>query len=96
MSETPCTISIIAYLLALNTVAGTAFAVDKSRARRNGRRIPEKHLLGLAGAGGSLGALAAMYICRHKNRKPQFAWGLPAILMIQVSLALFILSRCGG
>jgi len=80
----------------LNTVAGTAFAVDNSRARRNGRRIPERYLLGLAGVGGSLGALAAMYICHHKNRKPKFAWGLPAILMMQVSLSLFILSRSGG
>lgn len=46
---------------------------------RPGRRwavfaIRETALLSLALAGGALGALAAMHLCRHKIRTPRFAW----------------------
>ena len=40
----------------------------------------EAALLALALAGGATGALAAMDLCRHKNRTPRFAWGVPALL----------------
>lgn len=37
-------------------------------------------------AGGALGALAAMHLCRHKIRTPRFAWGVPVLLAVQCAL----------
>ena len=41
-------------------------------------------LLGLSLIGGSAGGLIAMYLFRHKIRKPAFAYGLPVMLLVQV------------
>ena len=81
-------ITISVYLLVLNGVAMAAMAHDKRRALRHARRIPEGTLLGLALAGGALGGWAGMYLFRHKTRSPQFSWGMPAILTLQVILAV--------
>ena len=39
---------------------------------------------GIAAAGGSIGALAGMRFFHHKTRKPLFAFGIPALLVLQV------------
>ena len=63
-----------------------AFAADKARAAMGRFRIRETALLSLALAGGALGALAAMHLCRHKIRTPRFAWGVPVLLAVQCAL----------
>ncbi|MDZ4391700.1 DUF1294 domain-containing protein [Cypionkella sp.] len=60
------------YLLLANALAYTAFAVDKSRAIRAERRIPERSLLILATLGGWIGAKLAQHRLRHKTRKQPF------------------------
>ena len=60
------------YILLANTLAYTAFAVDKSRATRAEARIPERSLLILATLGGWLGAKIAQHRLRHKTRKQPF------------------------
>ena len=34
----------------------------------------------------SVGALFGMYTFRHKTRKPKFAYGVPAMLVVQIAL----------
>lgn len=87
--------AILAWLLGINIVAYTAFAVDKQRAvagrRQHGvNRVPENALLGLALAGGSIGAVAAQQRLRHKTVKQPFANILLAICGGQLGLALGI------
>lgn len=60
------------YILLANTLAYTAFAIDKSRATRAESRIPERSLLILASLGGWIGAKAAQHRLRHKTRKQPF------------------------
>ncbi len=43
-------------------------------------------LLTLAAAFGSVGALFGMYTFRHKTRKPKFAYGVPALLVVHLAL----------
>ncbi len=82
---------IMAYLYAVNLTALALFGVDKRRAVRGGRRIPERVLLGVAVIGGSVGAIGGMLSFRHKTRKPRFSVGLPVILAIQLFFFLGVI-----
>lgn len=84
------------YLLAVNLVTFALFVYDKLRAEqgRARSRVPEVVLRGLSLVGGAVGGLVAMRLVRHKTRKWYFSWGLPAIIVLQV--ALFVYLRLGG
>lgn len=78
------------YLAAINVVTFVAYAMDKRKAKKGTWRTPEATLLGLAAIGGSIGALLAMKILRHKTQHPQFYIGVPVILALQIALAVFL------
>ncbi|MBO5646385.1 MAG: DUF1294 domain-containing protein [Clostridia bacterium] len=86
-------LGILGVLLLLNLVTYIVYASDKRRARKNRRRVPEKTLLLLAACGGSVGALIAMYTLRHKTLHKKFTFGVPAILIAQIALVIFIFYR---
>ena len=83
------------FLLIMNAVGLLVMLIDKGKARRNAWRIPEATLMGIAALGGSVGVLAGMYLFRHKTKHPKFNLGVPAILVAQVALAVFVASRIG-
>ncbi|MGR9142418.1 DUF1294 domain-containing protein [Rhizobium leguminosarum] len=72
--------------LALNLLVFSIYFMDKQVARHGGRRISERTLLILALIGGSLGALAAQQLLRHKTRKEPFRSILAAILILHGAL----------
>ena len=78
------------YLLAINALAFLAFGVDKSRARRDQWRIPERTLLGFSAAGGFAGAFLGMRVFRHKTRKPKFYLGVPLTAVLWIAGAVFL------
>lgn len=80
-------------LLLLNVWAVLVMGWDKFQAQRQGRRVPERTLFLLALGGGSVGCLAGMYGFRHKTRHASFVWGMPLILLAQLSLALALFWR---
>ena len=68
--------------------------IEKAKRRRKAeaakpmkRRIPEKTLFVTAAVGGSIGAMAGMWLLRHKTRHWYFAWGMPVILLLQLLIA---------
>lgn len=73
--------SIICFLL---------FGYDKMQARVDGRRIPEKVLLGLGILGGAVGGLLGMQVFRHKTRHAYFWVVLGAAAVLQVGYVIFI------
>ena len=80
----------VLYLLFINVLTFFVFGADKRRACENRWRIPEKQLLLLSAAGGSLGALIGMRIFHHKTRKWKFRLGIPAILAAQAVLVYWM------
>lgn len=77
---------INAYLILINIIAFAVYGLDKYKAVHNKWRIPESQLLLLAALGGTAGALLGMQFFHHKTRKPQFRYGVPLILAVQLSL----------
>ena len=69
------------------------YGADKRRARQGKWRVPEKTLFLLPLLGGSVGALLGMRVFHHKTKHWYFAWGVPAILLAQLALAVWLLTR---
>ena len=86
----------LAYLLLINALAFALMLADKGRARKNRWRIPERTLILTAALGGSVGALLGMYTFRHKTRHLKFTLGIPAILIAQIALAVFLIVKIGA
>lgn len=80
----------IIYLIIINIITFITYGIDKAKARKGAWRIPEKTLIGLAVAGGSIGALAGMSFFHHKTRKPLFKIGIPVILLIEAAAAAWL------
>ena len=84
------------YLLLINAAAFILMLVDKRKARKNRWRIPARTLILSAALGGSIGALLGMYTFRHKTKHLKFTLGIPAILIAQISLAIWIFQKIGA
>ncbi len=84
---------IIGYLILINLVTVIVFGVDKRKAINHKWRIPEKTLFLLAIIGGSIGAIAGMYTFRHKTKHWYFVVGMPLILIIQLAVAFWLITR---
>jgi uncharacterized membrane protein YsdA (DUF1294 family) len=84
---------ILIYLSAINVVTFLVYGMDKLKAKKHWWRVPEATLLLLAAVGGSVGAWAAMYVFHHKTLHKKFRYGVPAILLIQLALAAYLLYR---
>ncbi len=70
-------------LAVLNLATFLIFGWDKRAAAERRSRVPERTLLTLAALGGSLGALLARPVFRHKTRKQPFGAWLTLIVFAQ-------------
>lgn len=78
------------YLAIVNIVVLVVYGGDKLFAKLDSWRVPEKVLLLLALLGGSIGALLAMQLFRHKTRHLKFRYGVPVILLLQVAGLVYL------
>ena len=90
MNDTPITTIIVFYLVILNVLTFLLYGIDKWKAKRSRWRIPESVLLGMAAVGGSVGAWLGMHVWYHKTQHKKFRYGVPAILVVQIVLLLWI------
>ena len=77
-------------LIIINIITLFAYGLDKLKAVNHWWRIPEWVLLGLATAGGSVGAYLGMMVFRHKTLKPLFRFGVPVMIIVHAIVAIYI------
>ena len=81
---------IICYLLAINIATFLLYGIDKYKAKKGKWRISEATLLTMAVIGGSIGAWAGMRLWHHKTMHKKFKYGIPVIIIMQVSLVVYL------
>ncbi|MCQ2594189.1 MAG: DUF1294 domain-containing protein [Treponemataceae bacterium] len=86
-------ICLFVYLLAVNIVGFALMGSDKKKAKKGAWRIPEATLFLAAILGGSIGSILGMQVFRHKTQHWYFKYGMPAILILQLALAAFIILK---
>lgn len=77
--------------IGINLIAFLAFGWDKRQAERDGSRIAERTLIGVALFGGALGALIGQQVFRHKTKKQPFRtllW-LAAVINLLAAVVIF-------
>lgn len=85
-------IRYLAGALALtNLYAFFLMGIDKRKAVRDVRRIPEKTLLTACGLFAAPGGLIGMHVFRHKTRKIKFSVGVPLMLLAQAGIIAALL-----
>ena len=77
--------TVLAVYGVLNLLTFALYGTDKRRARRGRRRISERCLLLFALFFGAVGALAGMYVFRHKTRHTKFVILVPLFLVLQAA-----------
>ena len=77
---------LIAALALTNFYAFILMGIDKRKAVRDVRRIPEKTLLTACGLFAALGGLIGMHVFHHKTRKLKFKLGVPLMLIAQAAV----------
>jgi len=84
------------WVLVWSVIGFAMMGADKRRARRGDWRISEKALFLAALLGGSPGTILGMRVFHHKTKHWYFQFGMPAILIAQAALAVWLLLRKGG
>ena len=87
MEETIC------YLLAVNIATFFLYGIDKYKAKKGKWRVSEATLLMMAVIGGSIGAWSGMRLWHHKTMHKKFKYGIPLIIIMQVALAVYLLTN---
>ena len=84
---------LLVWLAVINLLTFIVYGADKRRARKGKWRVPEKTLFLLPLLGGSIGALLGMRVFHHKTKHWYVVWGIPAILLAQIALAVWIYTK---
>jgi len=82
--------AVLLVLVVLNVASFLLFGIDKRRARRGTRRISEHALLLSALVSGTIGAWAAVFVFRHKTRKPSFLIPLAAASLMDLAIVVLV------
>ena len=84
---------VAAWLIAAGLLAMVLTVADKRRSKKGAWRVPERTLWLVAVLGGGAAMYLVMRLVRHKTRHRRFMWGLPALLVAQAGLVLWLMHR---
>lgn len=85
--------TLLIYAFVVNIFCFLLFGIDKFKAKRNFWRIPEWVLLTCALVGGSVGALAGMFLFRHKIKHLKFIILVPLFFILHLVLLYFLIQQ---
>ena len=71
------------FMLFMSIIGFLAMGIDKSKAKRNAWRIPERTLFMFAFIGGAAGVWLGMRVFRHKTLHLMFKYGVPTITLLE-------------
>ena len=77
-------VALIAWIAFFSVLGMVQTMLDKQKARRRQRRIPEKRLMWFGALGGALVMWLTMILVHHKTRHRKFMIGLPIMAVIQI------------
>lgn len=83
--------SALLLLISANLSTFIIYGIDKIQARSKNKRVPEIVLYTIALLGGSIGAIIAMKLFRHKTAKRSFQLVLSILLLVQLFVILYYL-----
>ncbi|MBL8769216.1 MAG: DUF1294 domain-containing protein [Planctomycetes bacterium] len=84
---------VLGYLVVVNALAFVLMGLDKWKASRGARRIPESTLLLPAALLGCVGSWTASALFRHKTSKSTFRWKHLLATAISVGWVVLIVRR---
>lgn len=73
-----------------NIVVFLIYGIDKLKAIRGSYRISENFLISSAVVMGAFGAMAGMYVFRHKTRKMKFRLIIPVAVVINLAVIYYL------
>jgi uncharacterized membrane protein YsdA (DUF1294 family) len=79
---------VLSWLIAFTLVAFVTYGYDKAIAGSDRTRVPEKVLLALTLAGGTMGTFLARALFRHKTMKASFRTQLWLVVLAQVIVVI--------
>lgn len=82
--------NFIIYLIIINIIGFFIMWIDKRKAKKGKWRIPENTLFLITLLGGGVGTISGMYTFRHKTKKLKFTIGMPAILILEIILFIYL------
>ena len=84
-------IFIIIYYILISLYAAILTVIDKSRALKRKRRIPENALLWIGALGGAGGMYLTMKLVHHKTRVKKFMVYLPVLTFVHLAIFIVLL-----
>ena len=84
---------LLIYLAIINFISFLVCAFDKISAKHKTRRVSEKTLFSLCFLGGSVAMYITMHLIRHKTLHKRFMIGIPLIIVLQIAVALVLVTR---
>lgn len=84
---------VFSFMIIMNIIGFTSMGIDKSKAKKNLWRTPEKILILIAFAGGSVGSFLGMKFFRHKTKHLKFVILIPLALLFNLLVFVYFIQK---
>lgn len=84
---------LLSCIIAVNVITFVVYGIDKLKAKKGKRRVPEATLFLLAIVGGSVGAWCGVKVRHHKTMHVKFKYGIPLIMAMHAVLLVYLMTK---